>query len=109
MKLAQIAFELNARLENGSPNTEISGVAGIEQAGEGELTFIANVKYTAAARSTKASAVIVAEDFPAIATAMLRCKNPYLAFARAIALFHQPHKYAPGIHATAVIHPSAKI
>jgi UDP-3-O-[3-hydroxymyristoyl] glucosamine N-acyltransferase len=109
MKLAQIAFELNARLENGSPNTEISGVAGIEQAGEGELTFIANVKYTAAARSTKASAVIVAEDFPAIAAAMLRCKNPYLAFARAIALFYQPENYAPGIHPTAVIHPSARI
>jgi UDP-3-O-[3-hydroxymyristoyl] glucosamine N-acyltransferase len=109
MKLAQIASELNARLENGSPHTEISGVAGIEQAGAGELTFVANAKYAAAARNTKASAVIVAEDFPAIATATLRCKNPYLAFARAIALFHEPQKYAPGIHPTAVVHPSARI
>jgi UDP-3-O-[3-hydroxymyristoyl] glucosamine N-acyltransferase len=109
MKLAQIASELNARLENGSPNSEITGVAGIERAGPGELTFVANVKYSAAARNTKASAVIVAEDFPAIATATLRCKNPYLTFARAIALFHEPLKYAPGIHPTAVIHPSARI
>ncbi len=109
MKLAQIASALDARLENGSPDTEITGVAGIEQAGPGQLTFVANPKYASAARKTKASAIIVAEDFPAVATAILRSKNPYLTFARAIALFHPPAKYAPGIHPTAVIHPSARI
>jgi len=109
MNLAQIVSALNARLENGEPNTEISGVAGIEEARPGQLTFVANVKYAAAARKTKASAVIVAEDFPAIDAAMVRSTNPYLAFARAIALFHEPVKYAPEIHPTAVIHPSARI
>jgi len=109
MKLSQIAFTLGARLENGSPATDITGVAGIEQAGPGQLTFVANPKYAAAARNTKASAVIVAEDFPAIATAMLRSKNPYLTFACAIALFHPSSRYEPGIHPTAVIHPSARI
>jgi UDP-3-O-[3-hydroxymyristoyl] glucosamine N-acyltransferase len=100
---------LDARLENGSPDTEITGLNGIEQAGPGELTFVSNPKYGAAARSTKASAVIVAEDFPAIPTAMLRAKDPYLAFARALELFHQPLRYAPGVHPTAVVHSSAKI
>jgi len=109
MKLAQIAAALGARLENGSSEIEITGVAGIEGAGPGQLTFVANPKYAAAARKTKASAVIVAEDFPALATGMLRSKNPYLAFARAIALFHPAQKYAPGIHPTAVIHASARI
>jgi UDP-3-O-[3-hydroxymyristoyl] glucosamine N-acyltransferase len=109
MKLAQIASALGARLENGSPDTEITGVAGIEEAGPGQLTFVANPKYSSSARRTKASAIIVAEDFPAVTAAMLRSKNPYLTFARAIALFHPPLKYAPGIHPTAVIHPSAKI
>jgi UDP-3-O-[3-hydroxymyristoyl] glucosamine N-acyltransferase len=109
MNLGQIASALGARLENGSPTTEITGVAGIEQAGPGQLTFVANPKYAAAARNTKASAVIVADDFPAVATAMLRSKNPYLTFARAIALFHPPSKYAPGTHPTAVIHPSANM
>jgi UDP-3-O-[3-hydroxymyristoyl] glucosamine N-acyltransferase len=109
MKLAQIAAALGARLENGSPDTEITGVAGIEEAGPGQITFVANPKYVAAARKTKASAVIVAEDFPAIATAMVRSQNPYLAFARAIALFHPALKYAPGVHPTAAIHASAKI
>lgn len=109
MKLSQIASALDARLENGSPDTEIKGVAGIEEAGVGQLTFVANPKYAAAARKTRASAVIVADDFPALSTAVLRNKNPYLTFARAIALFHPAAKYAPGIHPTAVIHASAKI
>lgn len=109
MKLADIASALDARLENASPETEITGVAGIESARPGQLTFVANPKYASAARSTKASAVIVDEDFPAISAGILRSKNPYLAFARAIALFYQPPKYAPGIHPTAVIHASAKL
>jgi UDP-3-O-[3-hydroxymyristoyl] glucosamine N-acyltransferase len=109
MKLTEIASTLNARVENGSPDLEITGVAGIEDAGAGQITFLANPKYAAAARTTKASAVIVAEDFPALPTAMLRSKNPYLTFARAIELFYQPPKYAPGIHPTAVVHSSAKV
>ena len=109
MKLAQITSALSARLENGSPDTEITGVARIEEANAGQITFVANRKYAAVAKTTRASAVIVAEDFPAIATPILRSTNPYLAFARAVELFYQPPKYVPGVHPTAVIHPSAKI
>jgi len=109
MKLAQIAYALSARLENGSPDTEITGVARIEEANTGQITFVANRKYAAAAKTTRASAVIVAEDFPAIATPILRSTNPYLAFARAVELFYQPPKYVPGVHPTSVIHPSAKV
>jgi UDP-3-O-[3-hydroxymyristoyl] glucosamine N-acyltransferase len=108
MKLSEIASALGARLE-GNGALEIAGLAGIEQAGPGQLTFVANPKYAAAARTTRASAVIVAEDFPALETATLRLKNPYLAFARALELFYQPPRYAPGVHPTAVIHPSAKV
>ena len=79
MKLADIAKALDARIDNAQPNTEITGVAGIEQAAPGQLTFVSNPKYNAAAKTTKASAVIVAENFPAINTGMLRSKNPYLA------------------------------
>src|ERR1041385_7224874 len=66
MKLSAVASALDVRLENGSSDTEIDGLNGIEQAGAGELTFVSNPKYAAAARTTKASAVIVSEDFPAI-------------------------------------------
>jgi UDP-3-O-[3-hydroxymyristoyl] glucosamine N-acyltransferase len=109
MKLADIATALNARIENASPDTEIAAVAGIEHAGQGQLTFVSNPKYNAAAKTTKASAVIVAENFPAISTGMLRSKNPYLAWAKAIELFYQPPSYAPGVHPTAVVHPKAKL
>jgi UDP-3-O-[3-hydroxymyristoyl] glucosamine N-acyltransferase len=109
MKLSAIASALDVRLENGSPDTEITGLNGIEQARAGELTFVSNPKYGAAARSTKASAVIVGQDFPAISAAMLRAKDPYLAFARALELFHQPVRYAPAVHPTAVVHAGARI
>ena len=109
MKLSQLADTLEARLENGSPDTEITGVAGIEEAQAGQVTFIANPKYASAARTTHASAVIVAADFPSGNRTVLRSSNPYLAFARAIELFYEAPRYTPGVHATAIIHPSASI
>ena len=109
MKLSKLAQSLHARIENGASDTEITGVAGIEEAGPGQVTFVANPKYAAAARTTAASAVIVSEDFPIETRTVLRSKNPYFAFARAIELFYQAPGYAPGIHPTAVVHPSAKI
>jgi len=107
MKLSQIASAVGARLEG--KDVEITAVTGIEQAGPGELTFVANPRYASAAKTTKAAAVIVANDFPALATPTLRSTNPYLAFARALELFYQPPQYAPGIHSTAVVHESARI
>jgi UDP-3-O-[3-hydroxymyristoyl] glucosamine N-acyltransferase len=109
MKLVDIAAALNARLENASPGTEITGVAGIENAAAGQLTFVSNPKYNTVAKTTKASAVIVAENFSAISTGMLRSQNPYLAWAKAIELFYKPPYYAPGIHSTAVVHHTAKL
>ena len=109
MKLSAIASALDLRLENGSPDTEIIRLNGIEHAGPGDLTFVSNPKYAAAARSTKAAAVIVGENFPAIPAAMLRAKDPYLSFARALELFHQPLRYKPGVHPTAVVDASARI
>ncbi|HEX3599050.1 MAG TPA: UDP-3-O-(3-hydroxymyristoyl)glucosamine N-acyltransferase [Lacipirellulaceae bacterium] len=107
MKLSEIALTLDCRLEG--EDCDITGVAGIEDAAAGQLTFVANEKYASAVKTTKASAVIVSDLFPAIATATLRTKNPYLAFARAIPLFYNTPRYRPGVHSTAVIAESAKI
>src|SRR5208337_3232321 len=109
MKLADIAIAICASLENADPNIEIAGVAGIEEAAAGQITFVANPKYAADARTTNATAVIVSEDFPAAPVGMLRSRNPYLAFARAIALFYKPPAYPPSVHPTAVIAPTAII
>ncbi len=107
MKLSDIASAVNARLEG--PDCDIVGVAGIEEAKPGQLTFVANPKYAAAAKSTAASALIVEDSFPSLDTPTLRTSNPYLAFAKAIEFFYHSPRYLPGVHATAVIHPSARI
>ena len=109
MKLQDLAQRLGGHLENAPGEVEITGVAGIEEASTGDITFVANPKYAAAARSTKASAVIVGNDFPALDHAMLRHGNPYLAFAQAIEFFHRKPERHTGIHKTAVVHASAKI
>lgn len=108
MKLAELAKHLGATLQ-GDPSISIMGGASIETAGPSDLTFVSNPKYAALARVTRAGAVLVEPDFAEIPTATLRITNPYLAFARAIELFYQPVRYAPGIHPTAVISPTAKL
>lgn len=111
MKLTEIAGRLDARLENAPPqvDVEITGVAGIESAAPGQLTFIANPKYAAAARTTHASAIIVDDKFPALDKPLLRAKNPQFAYARAVELFYQPPQYPRGVHPTAALHPTARI
>ena len=109
MKLSAIASALGATLDHCDPELEITGVAGIEEATAGQITFIANPKYISSAKTTAASAIIVGKDFPDGNTALLRSDNPYLAFARAIDLFYQAPQYQPGIHPTAVIANSARL
>jgi len=108
MKLGELASRLGADLR-GDPQVEVTGVKGIEVAGPSEITFVANPRYSALARTTRAAAVLVEPEFPEIPTATLRLKNPYLAFSRALGLFYQPPAYEPGIHPTAVIDPAAAI
>lgn len=108
LSLAALAERLGASL-TGDPEALISGVAGIEEAGAGHLTFVANPKYAAKARTTEATAVLVEPEFAEISAATLRVKNPYLAFARAIEIFYSAPVYAPGIHPTAVIAETARI
>jgi UDP-3-O-[3-hydroxymyristoyl] glucosamine N-acyltransferase len=108
MQSAELARVLQAELR-GSPDLEITGVAGIEEAGPGQITFVANPKYAHLARTTQATAILVTPDFPDVPAATLRLKNPYLAFAHAVDLFYQPPAWPAEIHVTAVIHPTAKI
>jgi UDP-3-O-[3-hydroxymyristoyl] glucosamine N-acyltransferase len=114
MKLAEVAKRLGCRLESAA-DAEITGVAGLEHAEPGQLTFLANRKYFPLLKTTRAAAVFLAEGvaiereagLPALAA--LRTANPYLAFAHAIDLFYEAPKYPAGIHPTAVIDKSARI
>ena len=108
MKLGDIAAALGCELL-GDPETEISGVAGMEHATPGQLTFLANPKYAHKAGSTQASAILVTKEVRELPVARLVSENPYLDFARALELFYQPPRPAPGIHPSAVIPLSADI
>jgi UDP-3-O-[3-hydroxymyristoyl] glucosamine N-acyltransferase len=114
MRLGELAARLGCKLEGGE-NTEVHGVARIESAKAGEVTFLSNPKYARELAATLASAVFIDEkavikrDLGLPPLAALRSKNPYFDFARAIELFSAPLTYSPGIHPTAVVAKSAKI
>ncbi len=108
MRLRELAERLGCRLE-GDGDVEIVRVASIEDAGPGDVTFLANAKYAAALASTRASAVIARGDVAAGGAAMLRTEEPYLAFARAVGLFAPLWRPAPGVHAMAAVAADAQI
>jgi UDP-3-O-[3-hydroxymyristoyl] glucosamine N-acyltransferase len=108
MKLREIADALGCRLA-GDGEIDIKGVAGMEHASAGHLTFLANPKYAPKVKHTKASAILVAEALSGQEIACLVSENPYLDFARALALFYQPPRPKPGVHPMAYIAPTATV
>lgn len=105
--LGRLAELLGCQL-SGSPDLEIRGVSTLERAQPGEVTFLANMKYAPKVKSSQASAIIAASVVPAL-PATLISGNPYLDFARSLALFYQPPRPSVGIHPTACIAPTARI
>ncbi len=108
MKLSQIARKIGCRM-TGDEDAEIVRVAGIDEAGPGDLTFVSNRKYISHIPNTRASAIILSEDIPPVEIPSLRTEDPYLAFARALELFYVSFPPVPGIHATAVVGEEVEI
>jgi UDP-3-O-[3-hydroxymyristoyl] glucosamine N-acyltransferase len=106
--LREIAERLECRLE-GDGDIDIVRVAGIQDAGPGDLTFVANAKYEKALPATRASAVILRHDALTAPCAILRAHDPYLAFARAVGLFTPIERPAPGIDTHAAIAADAQV
>ena len=105
-QLGDLAAELGCELR-GDAAIDITGVAGMEQATPTQLTFLANPKYASKVKNTKAAAVLVSSFLEDVGAAQLISSNPYLDFARALALFYQPPKPAPGVHPQASIASTA--
>lgn len=93
----------------GDDTTLISSFAGIEEAQEGQIAFLANPKYRAKLDQTKASAVIVAPDVQSPGRTLIQVANPYLAFAKLLTLFAKKYHPPVGIHATCVTGESVQI
>jgi UDP-3-O-[3-hydroxymyristoyl] glucosamine N-acyltransferase len=118
MKLAELAELTGASVETDSSdaaaspsNPDITGAAGLDDATHGQVTFLANPRYTPRVKTTKASAIYLAErvDVGRNDIVVLRARDPYLAYTRALRLFHPESSIAPSIHSTAIIDPTAQI
>ena len=119
--LKEIALFVEGKLvgidqEMGGEEIKIKGLSGIEEAGPGDLTFLANPKYKNFLDKTKASAVIVGEDIgidqeiEKSRIPVIRCKNPRFAFCKVMELFFPPKKIFPEkIDKTSVLGKDVKI
>ncbi len=109
-KLRALAELVGGRII-GDPELRIERVASIAQAGEGEITFLANPKYLPRLATTAASAVIVAPGVEAHAQerTLLVCANPYLAFARILDHLQGPRHEERGVMEGSSVHPEAEI
>ena len=108
MNLRELAERLACRLE-GDGEIDIVRVAGIQDAQPGDLTFLANPKYESSLAETRASAVILGDQALPAPCAVLRAADPYLAFARAVALFAPKWRPAAGVHPMAAVASGARV
>src|SRR5262249_23317349 len=84
--------------------------AGLDEAQLGDVTFLANPRYTPRVNTTKASAIYLSEEATTDRQiSILRAKDPYLAYTRALRVFHPEPKVEPSIHPSAVVDPTAKV
>jgi UDP-3-O-[3-hydroxymyristoyl] glucosamine N-acyltransferase len=106
--LGELARRLECSVE-GDAAIEIRRVAKIEDAGPGDLTFLANPRYASKLATTRASAVILNGEDVAAPCAVIRSKSPYLTFARAAQVLAPAQTFAAGIHALAHVAPDAHV
>lgn len=111
MKLKELSEKTFSVIEQGSEDLEINAAAGLDLAQQGEITFLANPKYTPQIKDTKASAIFLneKETVERKDIAVLRAKDPYLAYTKALRIFNPAAELDFSVHKTAVIDESAKI
>lgn len=111
MKLLELAEKTDSTIESGDANIEIVSAAGLDLAGEGEVTFLANPKYTTQIGETRASAIFLDEGIMINREdiVILRTKDPYLAYTKALRAFFPVDELKPFIHSSAVIDPTATV
>ena len=112
MKLSELARLTGARVEpDALEDLEIRGAAGLDDAKAGHVTFLANPRYTPRLQTTHASAVFVGEKVEVERSdlAVLRARDPYLAYTRALRLFYPEPEFEPLVHPSASIDPTAHL
>ena len=107
LSLHELATEIGAEV-HGDGSLRVSAVNTLEDAGPGQVSFLANAKYARLLETTGASAVIVGPKVTSPRVALLRTRDPYLAFTKAVITLHghRRHPHA-GIHPAAHVDPTA--
>ena len=108
--LAELASRIGGTVE-GDGSVRIRGLASLEEAGPGELSFYGNPRYRKELATTRASAVLLPPGEPVSRAdvAWVRVASPHLAFARLLSVFHPGARLPPGVHPRAEVHPSARV
>jgi UDP-3-O-[3-hydroxymyristoyl] glucosamine N-acyltransferase len=111
MKLSELARRTGATVEPAyAEDIKVEGAAGLDEAEAGHVTFLSNPRYTPRVQTTRASAIYLAEGVEAgREIAVLRARDPYLAYTRALRLFHPEPDAEPFVHPSSVIDPSARV
>ncbi|OGC80869.1 MAG: UDP-3-O-(3-hydroxymyristoyl)glucosamine N-acyltransferase [candidate division Zixibacteria bacterium RBG_16_43_9] len=106
--LEEIASLISGELI-GDGSIRIKGIAGIEEAEPGELSFLANPVYRAYLEKTRASAVIVGREIDKAKIPLIRHNNPYYAFCKALEIFTIKKDLPEGIHKSAILGKDVRI
>lgn len=106
--LAQLAGRVGAAVV-GDPTRQIAGIRTLKEAGPDDLAVYHNRRYLAEARRSRAGALLVSDAAPFPGRDLLVCREPYLALAELLEVFHPPPRPRPERHPSAVIAPSARL
>ena len=111
--LRELSESLGGELRAGSPETTVTGISSLAEAGEGEISFFANPKYLAALRRSRATAILVPRQFPTdsgLASALIAVDDPAASFQTLVTRFTPlPPADVPGIAPTAIVAPGARL
>ncbi len=108
MRLGELAAKLGGRL-SGDPEVEITGIAGIREATESDLTFLANPRLEAEAERTRAGAILVTANHRRLERPVIELPDPYLGFLAALKILRPAAPAPSGVHSTAVLGPGVKL
>jgi UDP-3-O-[3-hydroxymyristoyl] glucosamine N-acyltransferase len=108
LTLEQIAERIGGTVI-GNPAARVTGLGSLDDAVEGQITFLANPKYAAKVATTRATAVILPPGGDGFGKNVIETTDPYLAFAKVLTLFYVHAPKPRGVMAGALVSPDATL
>ena len=112
LTLGEIARLTGGALEGGDESTPVTGVAPLEEAGPGDLSFVAEARYHPYIQRSRATAVLLARDAQVVLPqqmAAVRVDDPRRAMAGVLTAIHPQTPVRPGVHRSAIVADDARV